>query len=264
MTGSNHYVPVHKRGSPILLTGRDIALLRHLAEAKLMDREQIQALLGFGSITRVNQRLTLLHAAGLLRRYFLGTVAGGRKGLYALSSRGAAAIGRGKVWKLQRADDELLVGEAFVEHQLAVNSCWLSMKPGAGSNLTRFMRFTEPISPAVPLTPDGYVELTTPSGVQPVFLEVDLGTETSRVWDRKIELYMKLALSGDFSRVFQRERFKIAVVCISERRLENLRRIVRRHTTKIFYFGLLSTIKRDGFAAPLWLRPEGDAREAVA
>jgi hypothetical protein len=248
----------------MLLTDRDLRLLRAFPEAKLLDREQIQQLFTFGSITRVNDRLSKLHAAGLLRRYFLGTAAGGRKALYALSPRGAAAIGRDKVWKFQRADGELLVGDVFVEHQLAVNWCWISLKCGPESSLIRFLRFNEPISPSLPLAPDGYAELKVRDVVQPVFLEVDLGTETSRVWDRKIELYLKLAASGEFQRIFQQPRFKVPVVCTSERRMESLRRIVRKHTAKLFYFSLLKTIKRDGMVASHWLRPEGAAHHPLA
>lgn len=256
MTGNNF--------SPILLTGRDLVLLRALVEAKLLDREQIQKLLDFGSVTRVNERLSRLHAAGLLHRYFLGTLAGGRKAIYGISQRGSNAIGRGKVWKLQRSEDELLVGEAFVEHQLAVNWCWISMKCVASPSLIRFVRFNEPIAPSVPLTPDGYAELETPNGTQAVFLEVDFGNETSRIWARKTELYLKLATHGDFERIFHQQRFKIAVVCTSERRIESLRRTVSNQTNKIFYFSLLKAIKRDGVAATHWLRPEGDLREPIA
>ena len=84
------------------------------------------------------------------------------------------------------------------------------------------------------------------------------------MWVKKVELYLKLATSGEFQEIFHQQRFKVAVVCTSERRLQSLRRTVRKHTTKLFYFSLLETIKRDGFAAPHWLRPEGDAHEAIA
>jgi len=256
MTGSN---PLR-----IVVTERDRQLLAHLSEAKLLDREQIQQLLDFGSITRANDRLSRLHTAGLLRRFFLGTVAGGRKSLYALSPKSAAVIGIEKFWKFQRADDELLVGEAFVEHQLAVNWCWISTKFGPGSKLIRFARFNEPITPALPLVPDGYAELEVSGIIQPVFFEIDHGNESSRVWDRKVELYLKLATSCEFARIFKQPRFKVAVVCTSERRIHNLRRSVRKHTLKVFYFSLLETISRDGLCAPHWLRPEGDVREPLA
>jgi len=256
MTGSNPLC--------VVMTNRDRELLALLHEAKLLDREQIQQLLSFGSITRANDRLSRLHAAGLLYRYFVGTIASGRKALYAISPRGAASIGREMVWKLHRAQNELLVGEIGIEHRLAVNWCWISMKRGPNPELVRFARFNEPISRALALAPDGYAELQGSDGVQPVFLEVDLTTETSRVWIRKVELYLKLATSGEFQRIFHQQRFKVAVVCTSERRIENLRRTVCKQTAKLFYFSLLETTKRDGFAAPHWLRPEGDARESIA
>jgi hypothetical protein len=256
MTGSNP--------SRVVMTNRDRELFALLHEARLLDREQIQQLLSFGSITRANDRLSRLHAAGLLYRYFIGTIASGRKALYAISPRGAAAIGLEMVWKLHRPQNELLVGEAGIEHQLAVNWCWISMKCGLKPDLIRFARFNEPISQALPLAPDGYAELHGSGGVQPVFLEVDLTTETSRVWAKKVELYLNLATSGEFQEIFRQQRFKVAVVCTSERRLQSLRRTIRKQTTKLFYFSLLETTKREGFAAPHWLRPEGDARESIA
>ena len=256
MTGNN---PLR-----IVVTERDRQLLAFLSEAKLLDREQIQQLLDFGSVTRANDRLSRLHAAGLLYRYFVGTIAGGRKALYAISPRGAATIGQAMVWKLHRSQSELLVGEPGVEHQLAVNWCWISMKCGPDTNLIRFVRFNEPISPALPLAPDGYAVLRGSEGIQPVFLEVDLTTETSRVWDRKVELYLKLAASGEFDKLFQQPRFKVAVVCTTKRRLDGLRRVVRKHTAKLFYFTLLETIRRDGLCASPWLRPEGDAHQSIA
>lgn len=256
MTGSN---PVR-----VIVTERDRALLGHLTDARLLDREQIQQLLDFGSVTRANDRLARLHSAGLLYRYFVGTVAGGRKALYALSPRGAAVIGQQLRWKLRHSQDELLIGEPGVQHQLAVNWCWISMQRGPESKLVRFVRFNEPISASLPLMPDGYAELKGTEGTQPIFLEVDLTTETSRVWDRKVELYLKLAASGEFESIFRQPRFKVAVVGTTMRRLEGLRRVVRKQTPKLFYFTLLETIRRDGLCASPWLRPEGDAYQSIA
>ena len=250
------------RPRSILLTDRDRALFQALGDARLLDREQIQSLLNFGSITRANDRLHRLCAAGFLLRHFLGTRAGGRKAIYSLSSRGADCIQLGKLWKLQRAKDELLVGEPLVEHLLAVNWCWIWMRIGTDCGLVRFVRFNQPILPAIPLIPDGYAELGK-SAIQSVFLEVDLGTESSRVWGTKTTQYLNLAVSGQFSQMFHQQRFKVAVVCTSERRLQSLRRAVRTRTTKLFFFSLLSNIKRDGFMGAHWLRPEGDSSGSI-
>lgn len=248
----------------LLLTDRDRALFNALAEARLLDREQIQALLNFGSVTRANDRLSRLATSGFLLRYFLGTKAGGRKALYSLSRRGADSIALKKVWRLQRSKDELLVGEVFVEHQLAVNWCWVSMQREPEGKLIRFVRFYQPIARELSLIPDGYAELTRQGAIQPVFLEVDLGTETSRVWSKKTEAYLKLAASGMFQQIFHQQRFKVAVVCVSERRMRSLRQTVLKQTSKLFYFSLLHSIRRDGFTRTRWLRPDGDAHETIA
>jgi len=76
----------------IVVQERDRHLLRELGVMRVVDREQVQNVAQFGSITRVNARLLALTRAGLLRRFFLGTTAGGKKALYSLSARGAALV----------------------------------------------------------------------------------------------------------------------------------------------------------------------------
>src|SRR5437588_6146886 len=118
MTGSN-------RG--LVLQPRDRRLLEELAVMRVVDREQARIAAGFRSTTRVNARLLRLTRAGLLRRFFVGTTAGGAKALYALSLKGARAIGvplRGP----QRRQDEAIVADFFVEHQLAVNEVYCRLK----------------------------------------------------------------------------------------------------------------------------------------
>jgi len=56
---------------------------------RIIDQEQAKIVAGFGSTTRANVRLLGLTRAGFLRRFFLGTTAGGTKALYAISRQGA-------------------------------------------------------------------------------------------------------------------------------------------------------------------------------
>ena len=76
----------------IILQDRDRHLLRELAVMRVVDREQAKCVAGFGSTTRANTRLLALTRAGLLRRFFLGTTASGRKALYSLAKRGAELV----------------------------------------------------------------------------------------------------------------------------------------------------------------------------
>src|SRR5207247_6662814 len=111
MTGNS------RRG--LVLQERDRHLLRELSIMRVIDREQAKCVAGFGSTTQVNARLLRLTQAGLLRRSFLGTKAGGQKALYTLSASGAK-LARVPFRGLRRKSNEVLIADFFVAHQLAV------------------------------------------------------------------------------------------------------------------------------------------------
>lgn len=94
---------------------------------------------------------------------------------------------------LRKRPAEASGSELFLDHQLAINSIHIVLKyrpiPVSGVSFLRWRAFQEPISPTVPLIPDGYFELHSPTGVRAMFLEVDLGTEALRIWKQKIENY---------------------------------------------------------------------------
>lgn len=243
----------------VIATPRDLNFLEQLANAKILDREQFQIIAGVRRVNRANDRLHRLHASGLIRRHFQGTAAAGRKAIYSLNSKGAHLIGREKPWRLQHPEDELLIGDTFTAHQTAVNWVWISAKyrQPDGIEFLRWLNFQEPLTQVLPIIPDGYFEVRTGGEVRAHFVEVDLGTETGRVWERKVELYLKLATSGEFERLFHQNRFRVLVTAPSPRRIANLRAVVRKQTSKLFFFLENKIIYRDGIYAPLWLRPEG-------
>src|SRR5579859_6826460 len=186
MTGNN------RRG--IVLQDRDRHLLTELAVMRIIDREQAKRVAGFGSTTRANTRLLALVRAGLLRRFFIGTTGRATKALYALARAGAELVGvpyRG----LRRGSEETLVADYFVHHQLSVNDLYFLMKyqplPVADAKFSRWLSFYEPIEPGSALIPDGYAEVTIAAKVVPMFIEVDLGTESQLVWKRKVEAYLR-------------------------------------------------------------------------
>jgi len=96
-----------------------------------------------------------------------------------------------------------------------------------------------------------------------MFLEVDLGTETSKIWRRKVEWYLKFALSGDFERMFRERRFRILIVLHSSRRLEVVRNVIAERTDKLFWFSTQDQIRSEGLLAPIWLRPNGNDRRPL-
>ena len=248
----------------IVIQERDRQFMRELSRFSICDREQAKCMGGFGSTTRANARLLALKRAGLLRRFFIGTETGGMKALYALSEKGAQLVHvpyRG----LRRKQDEVLVADFFVVHQLAVNSVYCAWKSLASSGkqatVSRWLMFHEPITKAIPLIPDGYVELDLPSGKIAAFLEVDLGHEALAVLRDKAKRYRHLAASGEYERLFHGKQFRVLVLAHSERRAQSIRKAVAEVTKKLFWFGSLTNAVQDGLSAPVWWRLEGNQPE---
>jgi hypothetical protein len=146
-------------------------------------------------------------------------------------------------------------------HRLAVNEVYCALKYKTalpGVSFRRWMSFQAPLSQALRLVPDGYVELQLPTGVLAAFVEIDRGHERLAVWKKKIANYLQLALTGEYERRFGQPQFRVFVIANSEKRLHSIRKVVRLSTRKIFWFTTTDAIRSNGFFAPIWLRPEGD------
>ena len=246
-----------------VVTERDLDLFRTLAIARVLDAADLRIVGGFESLRRTNRRLLKLVRAGLLKRWFLSATGGGQRALYGLSPQAANLIGepRARVVRLKR--DALITHSEFLAHQQSVNAVFLlaRFRPWpAGCSCPTWQSFREPLSPAIPLMPDGYFEIAQEELIQPMFVEVDLGTERAPVWRRKVELYLKFAIGGEFERLFRHRRFRVLVILPSERRLEAVRRTVAKRTQKLFWFATQDQITSQGLSAPIWVRPAGTER----
>jgi len=250
----------------VVLQNRDRHLLSELGVMRIIDREMTKVVAGFGSTTQVSLRLLELTRAGLLRRFFVGTVASGRKAIYTLSPKGADLVSA-KFGGISRPNGKLVSGDAFVEHQMGINEIYLALKyrpiPKAGVRFLRWHTFRQSISEAIKLTPDGYLEVENGEAIRSMFLEVDLGTEALKVWQQKTAYYLQLAISGEFARQFQQQQFRVLVVGTSEKRLANIRATIAKFTDKIFWFATFDIINRDSAWSPIWLRPTGDQRHSL-
>jgi hypothetical protein len=242
---------------------RDRRLLIELGVMRIIDRESAKVVAGFTSTRRANDRLLNLTRAGLLKRFFVGGVAHGRKAIYTLSPKGADHVAA-KFGGIQRPQGRLVVGDAFVEHQAGINQIYVDVKfrpsPKPQIRFLRWQTFRQPISDAIKLTPDGYFELVSQQMTRPMFLEVDRGTEALPIWQKKTASYVQLALSGEFQKRFRNPQFRVLVVATSDRRINNIRATVAKSTDKIFWFSTFENINRDGLFSSVWLRPTGDQR----
>src|SRR5438309_12043562 len=100
---------IGSRQRGVVLQERDKHLLRELSLMRVIDREQTMVVAGFRSIMLVNRRLLALTRAGLLKRFFIGTVAGGKKALYSLSALGANVVQVSCTGPRRRADEVVTV-----------------------------------------------------------------------------------------------------------------------------------------------------------
>ena len=249
----------------LIVQKRDFRLFNALSMLRLLDREQAALLAGFNSTTRVNERLLKLRRAGLLKRFFFVSAAGGKRAIYCLTKNSAGLLGV-PLNALHRPSDSFLIGDRFIGHQLAINEvyCAAAISRHAGDpQIAAFRLISKPVSDAVPLIPDAYFEINTGSFIRPMFLEVDLGTERLSVWNEKIKQYLNLASSGEFERLFARPRFAVLVVTISSGRMHSLRRHIRESTSKLFYFSTLQAINEQGFWQSVWFRPEGEQTQPL-
>jgi len=252
------------------LQERDLRLITELSVCRVVDREQASALAPFTSITRANIRLLQLSRAGLLNRFFVGGRVGGAKALYTMTPK-AAILAEVPFRGIRRAANSMLVGDLFVEHQLSINQIFITAKhrpiPISDARFRRWLSFQAPLSPKVPLIPDGYFEIETPSGIRAMFCEVDHGTESLKVWSKKAEYYLRLATSGEFQRLFGQPQFRVLVVTLTPRRMQTIRKTVARLTGKVFWFhnfeAIHSLVNGDDFWSQTWLRPEGEQKQSL-
>ena len=250
----------------VVLQPRDRKLFSELANMRVVDREQASAVAPFTSTSRANARLLALTEAGYLRRTFVGTIYGGRKAVYLLSKKGIATP-ETSAGEVSRSAGKSSYRELFLEHQIRVNDIYIWVKhtaiPQENCRFHRWISFTGILTKAHLLIPDGYFEIAQDSAVKSWFLEVDQGTEALRIWQKKIDAYLRFAVSGEFGKLFGQSQFKVLVIAPSDRRGESIRQIAAKSTDKIFRFASFQTINREGFWSSIWQKPREDQRESL-
>jgi hypothetical protein len=250
----------NRRRVGVILQERDRHLFRELATMRIIDRELAKVAVGFRSTTRANTRLLKLTRAGLLHRFFVGTIAGGRKAIYTPSKKGGILAGA-EYRRISRSHGKTLVGDLYVDHQMHINAVYSAVKfrpLPVGVRFIGWRALHEPFSQNSRVIPDGYFEIATSGGTRPMFLEVDLGHQAMKVWQQKARGYLQLALSGDFARLFRQSQFRVLVITTSPRRLAKIRSVIAKQTDKVFWLSDFQTINRAGFWSSVWLRPTGD------
>jgi hypothetical protein len=267
------------------ITFRDLDILVAIYRFRFLTRQLIEWVFFSGSSadpdrrsSASGRRLQALYEAGYVERLVLPMLPGaGRAPLvYALSSRGADAVAghlgidRANVGWVPRYNRATPL---FVDHTLAIGRLWASLTAalrgtrveirkwvGEGE-LRRLKRRVEehPSYRWLPVRPDGYFELWWPENhVRPCFVEIDMGTETNATIHWKMRAYHAYRRDG-FERDYGRTSFWVLIVTSSDRRLDNLRRTVRKATDDDFcLFALLDGL-HPSRVVDEWWRADGQA-----
>ena len=99
---------------PVILTSRDLLILRTLVTTRILGTTEIMTVAGFASLRRANRRLLKLVRAGFLRRWFVPTESGGQRALYGFPFRGARQIDEAPLGLINRKLNALITSSQFI------------------------------------------------------------------------------------------------------------------------------------------------------
>lgn len=229
-------------GKTILLTERDRQIMVEVSRLGAITREQAQRLRLFHSATRAKARLKQLVDAGYLSVRRQPITAGGPRCVYLPGP--AAESGPSRVKNSSAL---------FLSHQLGLVDIRIAFEEAGAVVVWRSDR--ELSTAKLDVVPDAYLESALGPAVLSAFLEFDRGTESLGRIEKKARGYIDLAYSGQFTRLFNRQYFRVLMVTDSVGRLEAVSRAVARLTDRIFRFTLLSELQHEGPLASIWRRP---------
>lgn len=243
-------------GSAMRLTPRDVDIIGDVAAYTVMTRDQIQRKRRIGSVPRANAVLIRLVRANYLSRRYQPTVVGTRRPVYFVGPRGAELLNGAPLDGVRTRAQVAGLSDLFVQHQLALSDVRMvfeQSQPGFS-----YERWTSDLGlrdAHLGLIPDGYVEFAADGQRFTAFVEVDLGTESLTRWRSKVEEYIRLAHSGLYRKVFNRQFFRTLVVTPSERRVVHLQREIAVRTSEIFWLATTADLIARGPLAAIWRRP---------
>lgn len=268
-------LPKHKRveSAPrMILTERDKRIILSVYENRYLTRGQIERLFCLGT-TVANRRLRLMFQHGYLERMFQPVSFGSLRIVYGLDRKGAEIIAQklnldmsSLNWKRRNSKVEFL----FMEHTLAISDFRVSLEASLKcrpdslllfwqrENKDLNCRVSDPTgkSKYITVNPDAFFGILSPRGKSYYFLEADLGTESSKRFERKIVAYRQYWKSGKYQEMYGFGSFRVLTVTTGERRLNNLLKTANGLGAKsMFLFVAQELTITNNLFGKIWLAP---------
>lgn len=264
--------PSRRQTAPhLVVTDRDRELINLLERHLLLTREQLQLLLDWPCVTRINRRLRQLFDAGLVDRRFMPVQSGSAPAIYYLGREGVrhlASINKGdsdtllrRRRRIQRMPNSTLVHDlgisdfaaSFIRHCLKTpGGEWISwLNESAFLNVCQ----TAKVPLAVMPRPDGYGRYAINRLLYHFCLELDTGSESLRRMRRKLELYHLAQSSGYFQKLFTLSRLTVLIVTTSSRRAASLTARLPQSPLLRVLVGTLSEVTQNPLLGSVWNMP---------
>ncbi len=278
---SRHKRP--KNPSAHRMTSRDEKIIEAVYNHRVLTRELVERLFfherSSSNKSSAQRRLRLLWENGYLQRRFPASIGGIQTShiLYLLDKRGSEYLLKRMGYdEVRWRPKDNSIGYEHLEHLIDINRLRVLVAKASeeyGYPLlfwiddTTLKKSYDRVSIQVavrrdgsrvyedaPVIPDGHFGLDVGSGKQFFFVEVDRGTMASKRFKRKIQAYMAYARSGLIQERFKTKKFRVLVITLSDRRLENLKRATEDVGGKNrFWFANLNRLTINNiFTQPLW------------
>jgi hypothetical protein len=256
-------LPRHKRAEPnerpsFRLTDRDCRIVKAVNDCVVLRTDQVQTL-EFNSASPTYERLEKLFHYEYLNRHFITQVASApasSKLVYSITPLSATLLANvygysdtdinypGRAvsnWQtlqpiLAVNDFRVHLMRASREHEGFELVRWIPEKEFRAHPDFVYVKASQEKTKKKPVYPDGYAVLNTPLGEARFFVEIDSGTEGLEQFRSQIEIYQAYMLSGQYEERFESKALRIVIVTNSEKRLQNLRRVISKVGTKNPYW----------------------------
>lgn len=264
--------PARRQTAPrFVLTDRDRDILSLLDRHLLLTREQLQWLLDWSCVTRINRRLRQLFDAGLVERRFMPVQSGSAPAIYYLGReaiRHLASTNKGDTdtllrrrRRIQRMPDSTLghdlsisdFAASFIRHCLKTpGGEWISwLNEYAFLNACRVAKVPLAVMPR----PDGYGRYAINRLLYHFCLELDTGSESLRRMRRKLELYQLAQPTGYFRKLFKLSRLTVLIVTTSSGRAASLAARLPQSPSLRVLVGTLPQVTHNPLFGSVWNMP---------